>query len=139
MINMDKELSALLGKVKTIAVVGASDKPGRPVDGVGRYLIDTGFTVIPVHPKRQTVWGLPTYTSVTEIPVPVDCVNLFRAAQWCPGHAQEVLAMETLPALFWMQSGITSPDAYGLLSDTSITVIEDRCLMVDMKRLGITR
>ncbi len=53
----EKKLASLLDEVKVIAVIGAVDKPGRPVDMVGRYLIDAGFKVIPVHPKRQNVWG----------------------------------------------------------------------------------
>ena len=63
MLHSDTELAALLGQVKTIAIVGAKDKPGQPVDRVGRYLIEAGFTVIPVHPKRTSVWGLAAYIS----------------------------------------------------------------------------
>ena len=135
----EKELAALLGKVKTIAIVGASDRPGRPVDGVGRALIERGFEVIPVHPKRQDVWGLTTYPSVKDIPVPIDCVDLFRAARWCPAHAREVLEMKPLPKIFWMQSGITSREAVDILANRDIAIIEDRCLMVDVSRLGIRR
>ena len=135
----DKELAALLGNVKTIAVIGAVDKPGRPVDGVGRALIDMGYDVIPVHPTRKDVWGLPTYRSVADIPVPVDLVDLFRNAQFCPGHAREVLTMAPLPSCFWMQSGIHSQEARELLKDTDMTVVEDRCLMVAIKLLGVSR
>lgn len=135
----DTELAALLGEVKTIAVLGASDKPGRPVDGVGRALIQRGFTVIPVHPKRQNVWGLTTYVSLADVPVAIDCVDLFRAAKWCPDHAREVLELSPLPRIFWMQSGITSPEAKDILKHTDITVIEDRCLMVEVSLLGVSK
>ncbi|KAB1443668.1 CoA-binding protein [Pseudodesulfovibrio senegalensis] len=137
--NKDKELAALLDEVKTIAIVGASDKPGRPVDGVGRALIERGFTVIPVHPKRQDVWGLTTYASLKDVPVAIDCVDLFRASQWCPGHAREVLELDTLPKMFWMQSGITSPEAREILQDKDIAVYEDRCLMVEVSLLGVKK
>jgi len=137
MLINEKELAAQLREVKTIAVVGAVDKPGRPVDRVGREMIEMGFTVIPVHPVRDDVWGLETYRSVTDIPVPVDVVDLFRNAQFCPGHAREVLAMKTLPRLFWMQSGVFSPEARQLLAGSPIKVIEDRCLKVELARLGI--
>lgn len=139
MLYNDKELSALLSEVKTIAVVGAVDKPGRPVDGVGREMIDMGFEIIPVHPIRKDVWGLQTYASVTDINRPVDVVDLFRNAQFCPDHAREVLKMDPLPKVFWMQSGIVSPEAREILKDSGITVIEDRCLKVEFKRFGITR
>ncbi|QJB57933.1 CoA-binding protein [Pseudodesulfovibrio sp. zrk46] len=139
MLYNDKELSALLREVKTIAVVGAVDKPGRPVDGVGREMIEMGFDIIPVHPVRKDVWGLETYKTVTDIPTPVDVVDLFRAAQFCPDHAREVLKMDPLPKVFWMQSGIISAEAREILADSGITVIEDRCLKVEFQRFGITR
>ncbi|CCO24902.1 CoA-binding protein [Maridesulfovibrio hydrothermalis] len=132
----EKKLAALLDEVKVIAVIGAVDKPGRPVDMVGRYLIEAGLKVIPVHPKRQDVWGVKTYKSILDIPEPIDIVDVFRAPQFCPAHAQECLQLDTLPGTFWMQQGIFSPEARELLSNKNITVIEDRCLMVDHKRLA---
>ncbi len=131
----DSELSALFAGVKTIAVVGANDRPGRPVDMVGRYLMDAGFTVLPVHPKRQTVWGLPAHPSLADLPGPVDMVNLFRAAEHCPAHARETLALPRRPRCFWMQSGIASPEARALLDPVGILVIENHCLMVEHRRL----
>ena len=135
MLISDTELAALLRQVKTIAVVGAKDKPGQPSDTVGRYLLAAGYTVIPVHPARTNIWGLTTYTSLAEVPGPVDLVDLFRAAEHCPAHAAEVLAMAPPPRCFWMQSGIVSPEARGLLAGKPVTVIEDRCLMVEHQRL----
>jgi len=134
-----KELAPLLREVKTIAVVGAVDKPGRPVDMVGRALIEMGFTVIPVHPKRTDVWGLTTYPALADIPVAVDLVDVFRAPQFCPDHAREVLVMDPLPKVFWMQSGITSPKAREILAGSGITVVEDRCTKVEMQAMGISR
>lgn len=134
-VNM-KELAGLLGQVKTIAVIGAVDKPGRPVDMVGRYLIEAGFEVIPVHPKRSDVWGLTTYKSLTDIPVPVDLVDVFRAPQFVPGHARECLALDPPPKAFWMQSGIDSEEARAILADSPVTVIADRCLKVDHQALA---
>lgn len=134
-----KELAPLLREVKTIAVVGAVDKPGRPVDMVGRALIDMGYEVIPVHPKRTDVWGLPTYPTLADIPVEVDLVDLFRAAQFCPDHAREVLNMDPLPKVFWMQSGIASPEARAILDGSGIAVVEDRCTKVEFQAMGISR
>lgn len=134
-----KELASQLREVKTIAVVGAVDKPNRPVDRVGREMIEMGFDVIPVHPKRKDVWGLPTYATVNDIPRPVDIVDLFRNAQFCPDHAREVLKMDPLPKIFWMQSDIASPEAREILEGSGILVIEDRCLKVELQNLGISR
>ena len=132
----EKKLATLLEEVKVIAVIGAVDKPGRPVDRVCRYMMDAGYKIIPVHPKRENVWGLETYQSVKDIPFPVDVVNLFRASQFCADHAREVLELETMPKCFWMQQDIFSPEARELLSGKDITVIEDRCIMVDHKNLA---
>jgi hypothetical protein len=131
----DHELKALLAKVKTIAVLGANDSPGRPVDMVGRYLLSAGFTVLPVHPKRSSVWGLPAFPRLGDLPCPADLVDLFRAADYCPAHAREVLDLSWRPAGFWMQSGIVSPEARGILADSGVAVVEDRCLMVEHRRL----
>jgi uncharacterized protein len=128
-------LATMLSEVKTIAVVGAKDKPGQPVDRVGRYLIDAGFEVAPVHPKRRSVWGLPTYPSLLEIPHPVDLVNLFRASEHCPDHARECLRMDRLPGIFWMQAGIRSSEARQLLAQSPVVIVEDSCLMVEHQRL----
>jgi hypothetical protein len=135
MLNSDTELAALLRQVKTIAVVGAKDKPGQPSDTVGRYLLAAGYTVIPVHPARTNIWGLTTYKSLAEVPGPVDLVDLFRAAEHCPAHAAEVLAMTPLPRCFWMQLGIASPEARAALAHSPIAVVEGRCLMVEHRRL----
>ncbi len=136
MLYSEKELAALLGQVKTIAVIGAKDKPGQPVDRVGRYLIDAGYRVIPVHPKRATVWGLACYPTMNAIPVPVDLVDLFRAPEFCPAHAEEFLRLAPLPRCFWMQSGIVSAEARRILSGQPVLVVEDRCLMVDHRELA---
>ena len=133
----DESMKEILVECKNIAVIGAKDKPGQPVDRVGRYLINAGYNVIPVHPVRQNVWGLHTYVSIAEIPVAVDMVNVFRAPQYCAAHAREVLELEMLPKCFWMQSGITNTEAGKMLSAKEISVIEDKCIMVEHRRLGV--
>lgn len=135
MLYSDDELTALLDGVKTIAVVGANDRPGRPVNGVGTYLIRAGFTVFPVHPKRQDVWGLTTYPGLVDIPEPVDLIDVFRNPSHCPEHAREALRMSPRPKVFWMQSGITSQEVLDILDGSGIAVVQDHCLMVEHKRL----
>lgn len=134
-LNSEQELTGLLRQVKTIAIVGAVDRPGRPVDRVGRYLIEAGFNVIPVHPKREDVWGLITYPTLKDIPFPVDLVNLFRNAEQCPEHALEALTLLPLPRGFWMQTGIVSQKATEILKGHPIVVVQDRCIMVDHREL----
>ena len=128
-------LRTLLGNAKDIAILGANDTPGRPVDRVGRYLLDRGYTVWPVHPARRTAWGLTVFPDLASLPGPVDIVDVFRAPQYCPEHAREVLALPWRPKIFWMQSGIASPEARKLLEATGVAVVEDACLMVEHARL----
>ena len=135
MLYADTTLKTLLSPGKTIAIVGAKDRPGTEVDMVGRYLIAAGFRVIPVHPARSTVWDLPARKNLKEIEETVDIVNLFRAPAHCPAHAAETLALANRPACFWMQSGIVSPDAASLLAPSGIAVVADRCIMVEHRRL----
>ena len=131
----DRFMRALLGESRSIAIVGAKDKPGQAVDRVGRYLLEHGYSIVPVHPVRKTVWGLPAVASIAELPEPVDIINLFRAPEYCPGHAQEVLNLGWKPKLFWMQLGIRSPEARQALAETGMTVVEDSCIMVEHARL----
>jgi len=125
----------LLSSARTIAIVGAKDTQGHPVDAVGRYLIQTGYTVWPIHSVRRSVWGLSTLPSLTKLPGKADIINLFRTASACPGHAQEVLSLSWKPSAFWMQTGIRSPDAAQMLTTHGINVMEDRCIMVEHRRL----
>jgi predicted CoA-binding protein len=131
----DDHIRALLSTADTIAIVGAKDTPGRPVDAVGRYLIQAGYTVWPVHPVRRSAWGLPVFASLAELPDKADIINLFRAASACPDHAREVLALPWQPSAFWMQTGISSPEAGRMLAAHGISVMEDICIMVEHHRL----
>ena len=130
----DDNIRALLSSAETIAIVGAKDKQGQPVDAVGRYLIQAGYTVWPVHPARRSVWGLPAFPSLAKLPGTADIVNLFRAASSCMQHAREVLELPWKPAAFWMQTGIRSPEAAQMLAVRNISVLEDMCIMVEHRR-----
>ena len=131
----DDKIRALLSSAKTIAIVGAKDKQGQPVDAVGRYLIQAGYTVWPVHPVRRNAWGLSAFLSLAELPGTADIIKLFRAASACPAHAREVLALPWKPSAFWMQTGIRSPEAGQMLAAHNISVLEDMCIMVEHRRL----
>ncbi len=131
----DEKLRGLLSESRTIAIVGAKDKEGQPVDRVGKYLLQAGYTVIPVHPVRKNIWGLPTYSTLADVPCPIDIVNVFRAPQYCPEHAREAAALPSLPRLFWMQLGIVSPEASAIAGNAGMPVIEDLCIMIEHQRL----
>lgn len=131
----EEEIRGILQSARRIAILGANDSPGRPVDGVGRYLLAQGYEIFPVHPVRKTVWGLTVYKTLKDVPGRIDGVNLFRAAEHCPGHARETLALSPLPTFFWMQLGISSPEAGALLAPHGVFVVENACIMVEHKKL----
>lgn len=131
----DDTLRSLLQQTRTIALIGAKDKAGQAVDRVGRYLMEAGYTVYPVHPVRRNVWGLTTYPDLAALPCPVDMVNLFRASQYCSAHAHEILQLPWKPRVFWMQLDIRSPEAGTLMEQAGIRVVEDTCIMVEHQRL----
>lgn len=132
---MDEQtLRKIFEGLRSIAVIGANDSPGRPVDRVGRYLLQAGYELAPVHPVRKSVWGLPAWPRLTELPQPVDLVNVFRAPEFCLDHAREALALPVPPKVFWMQVGIRNAAAAALLAEHGILVVEDLCLMVEHAR-----
>ena len=131
----DDRMRALLSEARTIAIIGAKDKPNQPVDRVGRYLIEAGYRVIPVHPVRKSVWGIEACPTLADVPCPVDIVNVFRAPQYCADHAREAVALSPLPKLFWMQLGIASREASSIAAGAGLAVVEDLCIMIEHCRL----
>lgn len=131
----DARMHTLLSEAHTIAIIGAKDKPNQPVDRVGRYLLEVGYQVIPVHPVRKNVWGIEAYPSLADVPCPVDIVNVFRAPQYCADHAREAAALPSHPKLFWLQLGIVSREAASIAGDAGMAFAEDLCIMVEHQRL----
>ena len=134
---LDDRLKSLLQHTRSIAIVGAKDKPGQPVDRVGRYLLAQGYSIFPVHPVRATVWGLTAWPSLAQLPQPVDMVNLFRASEHCPAHAREILELAWKPRCFWMQEGIRCAEAGELMARAGVIVVEDLCIKTEHYRLGL--
>ncbi len=135
---LDTRFSGLLKNAKSIAIIGAKDKDGQPVDRVGRYLLGVGYTVYPVHPVRENVWGLPTYKSVLDIPHEVNIINLFRASSFCPQHAEELLVRLNRgqkTQCFWMQEGIFSIEAGNILAGREVSIVENLCIKIVHQQL----
>lgn len=131
----DEQLKKLLEENKIIAIVGAKDKAGSPVEHVGRYMIEQGYEVLPVHPVRRDVWGLPTYKSLADLPKLPDIVCFFRTSEACLEHAREILALPWKPKVFWMQLGIANAEAGELMAKEGVAVVEDACIEVEHKRI----
>jgi predicted CoA-binding protein len=131
----DEDLRDLLARTRTIAVVGI--KAGATDDAfrVPAYLQEHGYRIVPVSPKLERVLGEPVVASLREVREPVDLVDLFRAPQHVPAHVEEILAMSPRPRAVWMQLGVSHDEAARRLEAAGIAVVQDRCIMVEHRRL----
>ncbi|MCC6705081.1 MAG: CoA-binding protein [Thermomicrobiales bacterium] len=128
----DEERSQLLKDAKTIAVVGASPKPDRPSHGVAKFLIERGYDVIPVNPlwAGKEILGRPVYASLSEIPVPVDIVDVFRRAEDCLPIAEE--AVQIGAKALWLQLGIINDEAMRVAAEAGLIVVQNRCPAIEL-------
>ena len=128
-----EEILALLKRVKTIAVVGLSPKPGRPSYAVSEAMQRFGYRIVPVRPAVAEVLGEKAYATLADIPFPIDLVNVFRAAEHIPGVVDECLAIKA-PAI-WIQEDIVHDEAAESARAAGLTVVMDRCIYKDYMAL----
>lgn len=139
----EDRLAALLQESKTIAVVGAKAGEHEDAYRIPLYMQQAGYRVLPVNPKLERVLGEDCRPSLREVQAAfergehgkVDIVNLFRASEHVPAHVDEILALDPKPLAVWMQLGIQNGEAAERLRAAGISVIQDRCIMVDHRRL----
>jgi predicted CoA-binding protein len=129
-----EEIRALLRGSRTVAVVGLSDKPYRTSYSIARALQDFGFKVFPVNPNLHgPVLGEEPYASVEEIGAAVDIVNVFRRSEKVMPTARDAVAAGA--KVLWMQSGVINEEAAAYAKEHGLTVVMDRCIMVDYTSL----
>jgi predicted CoA-binding protein len=124
----DAELRQLLDQAQTIAVVGASSNPARPSHGIFKKLLAVGYHVIPVNPNEREVLGQKAHASLSEVPVPVDIVNVFRRSEYTPDIADQAVAIGA--KALWLQSGISSAEAAARAGAGGLTLVMDACIGV---------
>jgi predicted CoA-binding protein len=132
----DAEIADLLRISRRIAVIGASSKPHRASNGVLRFLVRAGYDVVPVHPNEKVVEGLTCYRTLGDAVAatgPVDIVDVFRRAEFCPGHAREAVAVGA--RCLWLQLGIVSAEAARVARAGGLAVVMDRCTQIERGRL----
>ena len=133
----DAELRRLLTEAETIAVVGASSDPERPSHGIFRKLLAAGYRVIPVNPNETEVLGRKAYASLSEVPMPIDVVNVFRRAEHTPDVADQAVAVGA--GALWLQSGISNDEAAARASAGGLMVVMDSCIGVMHSLLRIPK
>ncbi len=124
----------ILCSTETIAVVGFSPKEHRPSHVVGKYLMDAGFTVIPVNPGVSEILGQVSYPDLASIPGPVDVVDIFRRSEDVLPIVEAAIAIHA--KVIWMQQGIVNVEAAALAEKAGLQVIMDRCIKIDHANLS---
>ena len=130
--NVEK-IRRILKDSKTIALVGLSPKPHRPSHQVAQYLMDAGYTVIPVNPGKDEILGLKCYPGLRDIPTPVDMVDIFRKPEEIMPIVADAIAIGA--RFIWMQEGIVNQEAAAKAEKAGLLVIMDRCTKIDHMNL----
>jgi predicted CoA-binding protein len=131
-------IDRVIADTRRIAVLGIKpEHTGQPAFYVPEYAKDAGFEIVPVpvyYPDVTEILGEPVYRSLASIPEPVDMVNVFRRSADVAAHVDDILAAR--PKSVWLQSGIRNDDVAERLARGGIDVVQDRCLMVELRRRG---
>jgi hypothetical protein len=134
----DAYIRGILNTVKTIAMVGVSNKESRPSYFAFKYLLERGYRMIPVNPGLAggELLGQKVYARLADIPEPVDMVDVFRAAPYAVGIVEEALRLQPRPHVVWMQLGIRNDEAAALAEANGVKVVMNRCPKIEYGRLS---
>jgi predicted CoA-binding protein len=133
----DDYLRDILSNVRTIAVVGASPRRGRPSHGVMAYLQRHGYRVIPINPNAagETIHGDKCYAALAEIPEPIDMVDIFRRSEMAGAAVDEAIAIGAKAV--WMQLGVRDAAAAARAEAAGLKIVMNRCPAIEIPRLGL--
>jgi uncharacterized protein len=138
LLDRDDRIADLLRRVRRIAVLGIkTEDSGAPAYYVPRYAQRVGYEIIPVpvyYPDVTEILGERVYRKVADVPGEVDLVNVFRRPRDIPQHVDDILAKR--PKAVWFQSGIRNDEAAERFARAGIDVVQDRCLMVELRYVG---
>jgi len=130
-LQSNNDIAQLLQESSTIAIVGLSPKEQRPSNMVGRYLIDSGYSVSPINPGQTEILGLNCYSDLLSVSHPIDIVDIFRKSEDVLAVVEQVVQLKVLPKAVWMQQGIVNEEAALLARKNGILVVMDRCIKID--------
>ena len=125
-------IQSIINSSRTIAIVGLSSNELRPSHFVGFYLQRHGYRIIPVNPRESEILGEKSYASLSDIPEPVDVVNVFRAPPAVPAIAEEAVAIGA--SSLWLQFEVISPEGAAIAEAGGLQVVMDRCLKIEHAR-----
>lgn len=131
------DIERVLARTRRIAVLGIKIEAWQPAHYVPEYAVQAGYEIVPVpvyYPEVTEILGQPVYRTVAAIPGAVDMVDVFRRAHHIPAHLDDIIAKR--PATAWFQLGIRNDEAAETLARAGIDVIQDRCLLVELRRMG---
>ena len=132
------QIRALLERTRRIAVLGIKTAAsGQPAYYVPEYAQQAGYEIVPVpvyYPEATEILGAPVYRSLAAIPGEVDMINVFRRPADIPPHVDDMIAAR--PSSAWFQAGIRNDAAAERLARAGIDVVQDRCLLVELRRMG---
>src|ERR1051326_1129457 len=138
-LERDEDIIALLAETRTIAMIGASDRPDRPSFGVMRFLQDWGYRVLPVNPQitGEHIHGEYVWRELAQIGEPIDLVDIFRRPQAAGEAVDEAIAAGAKAG--WMQLGVINEDAAARAEAAGLKVVMDRCPKIDIPRLRLPK
>jgi predicted CoA-binding protein len=138
-LTRDEDIAGLLTDARTIAVVGASDRPNRPSYGVMKFLQDWGYRVFPVNPQitGEHVHGEFVWRELAQIGVPIDIVDIFRRPEAVTEAVEQAIFVGAKAV--WMQLGVINEEAAAKAEAAGLKVVMDRCPKIEIPRLGLPR
>ena len=138
-LTRDEDIKALLEETRTIAMIGASDRPDRPSYGVMAYLQSRGYRVIPVNPQitGEHIHGEFVFRELSQIGEPIDMVDIFRRPQAAGEAVDEAIAAGAKSV--WLQIGVINAEAAARAEAAGLKVVMDRCPKIEIPRLGVAR
>src|ERR1700752_229798 len=134
----DSYIRGILNTVKTIAMVGASAKDNRPSYFAFKYLAERGYNMIPINPglAGKELLGRKIYGRLSEVPEPIDMVDIFLASNYALPIVQEALTLNPKPRVIWMQLTVRNDEAAALAEANGMKVVMNRCPKIEYGRLS---
>jgi predicted CoA-binding protein len=137
---MNNDIGEKIRKAKVIAVIGCSKNKYRTSCQIASYLQDAGYKIIPIHPDYEEVLGEKTYASIIDVPeeIQVDIVDIFRNSKYTAAMVNEIVEWSKATGqkpLVWTQLGVSSDEAKKKAREAGLDYVEEKCLMVEHKRL----